>query len=163
MVMNFHKKYGFYMYRILHLELYPDDPNATLLLTILESNISNIAKEMETLAAESSKRGDERLHCAQLIAEEAGEVMKALLNGDEVECADALGDLLYVTIGTAVTYGIPIEEVFNEIHKSNMTKIRNPNDPNDSRMRKKDPHDGYIKPDISKAIKEGRHGINTGV
>jgi len=38
------------------------------------------------------------------------------------ELADALADSLYVIFGTAVSYGIPIDEVFEEVHKSNMTK-----------------------------------------
>lgn len=36
--------------------------------------------------------------------------------------ADALGDSLYVIFGTCLTYGIPIDAVFAEIHRSNMTK-----------------------------------------
>jgi predicted HAD superfamily Cof-like phosphohydrolase len=34
-----------------------------------------------------------------------------------------LADLLYVTIGTAITFGLPLEEVFREVHKSNMSKL----------------------------------------
>ncbi len=34
-----------------------------------------------------------------------------------------LADLMYVTIGTAVTFGLPLEEVFTEVHKSNMSKL----------------------------------------
>lgn len=40
-----------------------------------------------------------------------------------VEIADALGDLLYVVYGTAVSCGIDMEPIFNEIHRSNMTKV----------------------------------------
>lgn len=40
-----------------------------------------------------------------------------------VEVADAIGDLLYVVLGTAVAYGINITPIFDEIHRSNMTKF----------------------------------------
>jgi len=38
--------------------------------------------------------------------------------------ADALADLLYVTFGTAIAYGIPIGRVFEEVHRSNMSKAQ---------------------------------------
>lgn len=41
---------------------------------------------------------------------------------DIVEIADALADILYVVFGTALSYGIPIDKVFEEVHRSNMTK-----------------------------------------
>lgn len=40
----------------------------------------------------------------------------------QVEIADALADLLYVVFGAAIAYGLPIEEIFTEVHRSNMTK-----------------------------------------
>lgn len=58
-----------------------------------------------------------------LIKEEASELKKAFIDGDLTEIADAIGDLLYVVIGTAVACGIEIEPVFDEIHRSNMTKF----------------------------------------
>lgn len=42
---------------------------------------------------------------------------------DPVAVADALGDLLYVVLGTAVSCGIDITPIFHEIHRSNMTKF----------------------------------------
>jgi len=54
--------------------------------------------------------------------EELEEYMRAAENGDLVEIADALADLLYVTLGTAVVFGIDIQPVFAEVHRSNMTK-----------------------------------------
>lgn len=39
------------------------------------------------------------------------------------EAADAFGDLLYVVLGAAVAWGIDIEPVFEEVHRSNMTKF----------------------------------------
>ncbi len=57
-----------------------------------------------------------------LITEELEELKYALQNKYVVGVADALGDLLYVVLGTAVTCGINLEPVFREIHRSNMTK-----------------------------------------
>ncbi|HWD24999.1 MAG TPA: hypothetical protein VG368_06015 [Acidimicrobiales bacterium] len=62
------------------------------------------------------------IRCA-LIEEEASEFREALAADDIVEVADAIADLLYVVYGAAVTFGIPIDEVFDEVHRSNMTKL----------------------------------------
>lgn len=51
------------------------------------------------------------------------ELTEALEAEDPVKIADALADLLYVTLGTAVTCGIPLEACFNEVHRSNMSKF----------------------------------------
>ncbi len=58
-----------------------------------------------------------------LIDEELSEFLDAMSKQDLVAVADALGDLLYVVYGAAVSYGIDLEPVFNEIHRSNMSKI----------------------------------------
>lgn len=59
---------------------------------------------------------------ARLMTEELSETIEAMDNGDLVKIADGLGDLLYVVIGTALVYGIPIAAVFDEVHRSNMSK-----------------------------------------
>jgi len=56
------------------------------------------------------------------LLEEIKELEEAEKKGDIVGIADALGDIMYLTFGTAVCYGIPIDSVFNEIDRSNMTK-----------------------------------------
>jgi predicted HAD superfamily Cof-like phosphohydrolase len=60
-----------------------------------------------------------------LIAEELEEYFQAAQAGDVVEIADALADLIYVVFGAALAHGIPIEEVFYEVHESNMSKLTN--------------------------------------
>lgn len=57
-----------------------------------------------------------------LIEEELAEFRNAGESQDVVGVADALADLLYVVYGAAVEYGIDLEAVFAEIHRSNMTK-----------------------------------------
>lgn len=60
-----------------------------------------------------------------LIKEENEEYLDACKNGDIVEIADALGDQLYILFGTILRHGLQhkIEEVFDEIHRSNMSKL----------------------------------------
>lgn len=50
------------------------------------------------------------------------ELIDSMLKGDLVGIADGLADVLYVVIGTAVAYGIDVQEVFDEVQRSNMTK-----------------------------------------
>jgi predicted HAD superfamily Cof-like phosphohydrolase len=59
---------------------------------------------------------------SRLIVSEAAEFVDAASNGDGVEMADALADILYVVYGTAVVLGIDLEKVFSEVHRSNMSK-----------------------------------------
>lgn len=59
----------------------------------------------------------------RLHAEEYEELVNAMGAGDLVEIADALADLMYVLLGTAVSMGIPLDEVFEEVQRSNMTKL----------------------------------------
>lgn len=56
----------------------------------------------------------------RLINEELQELRRARTL---VDVADALGDLLYVVLGAAVTYGMDLQTVFEEIHRSNMSKL----------------------------------------
>ncbi len=61
-----------------------------------------------------------------LIEEELGEMRAAIDEGNIVDVADSLADLLYVTYGTAVSFGIDIRPVFEEVHRANMTKDGGP-------------------------------------
>lgn len=71
-----------------------------------------------------------------LLQEELGELSAALHSQNSEKVADALGDLLYVVLGTAVLFDIPLIDVFTEIHNSNMTK-RPAKDSGDLRVRDK--------------------------
>jgi len=59
----------------------------------------------------------------RLMEEELSELEEALDKKDLVGIADGLADLLYVVFGTALAYGIPIDEVFSIVHKANMAKM----------------------------------------
>jgi predicted HAD superfamily Cof-like phosphohydrolase len=55
--------------------------------------------------------------------EAVDELRDAFASGDIVKVADSIGDALYVVLGTAIACGINIEPIFDEIHRSNMTKF----------------------------------------
>ncbi|MFY0603091.1 MAG: nucleoside triphosphate pyrophosphohydrolase family protein [Flavobacteriaceae bacterium] len=90
-----------------------------------------------------------------LMKEENEEYLEAAENNDLVEVADALGDMLYILCGTIIEHGMQdkIEEVFNEIQRSNMSKLGEDGKPiyrEDGKVLK---GPNYFKPNI-KAILE---------
>ena len=58
-----------------------------------------------------------------LISEELEELQLAITNNDIVEVADALTDILYVVYGAGHAFGIDLDECFQEVHQSNMSKL----------------------------------------
>ena len=59
----------------------------------------------------------------RLIHEELEELKEAMAKSDLVGIAKEMADLLYVVYGTAVSYGIEMDAVFREVHRSNMSKV----------------------------------------
>lgn len=57
-----------------------------------------------------------------LIQNKSDELVQSMMDDDIVGIADGLADVLYVVIGTAIAYGINIQEVFDEVHRSNLSK-----------------------------------------
>lgn len=58
----------------------------------------------------------------RLVEEEYQELLDSVAGFSLPDAADAIADLIYVLLGTAHTWGIPIEEVFAEVHRSNLAK-----------------------------------------
>ncbi len=90
----------------------------------------------------------------RLMQEENDEYLEAAKNGDLVEVADALGDQLYILCGTILKHGMQhkIEEVFQEIQRSNMSKLDKDGKPiyrEDGKILKSDL---YFKPDIKSIL-----------
>lgn len=66
---------------------------------------------------------EERQLRINLLEEEFNEYLAAEVRDDFIEVADALADIIYIACGTAVSYGIPLDKVFEEVHRSNMAKL----------------------------------------
>ena len=89
-----------------------------------------------------------------LMKEENEEYLEAANNNDLVEVADALGDMLYILCGTIIEHGMQhkIVEIFDEIQKSNMSKLGENGEPiyrEDGKVLK---GPNYFKPNISKIL-----------
>ena len=87
--------------------------------------------------------------------EENEEYLEATLNNDIVEVADALGDMLYVLCGTMIEHGMQdlMEEVFEEIHRSNMSKLDENGNPIYREDGKVIKGPNFSKPNIEKILK----------
>jgi predicted HAD superfamily Cof-like phosphohydrolase len=90
-----------------------------------------------------------------LMKEENDEYLEACFKNSLIEIADALGDQLYILCGTILKHGMQhiIEDVFNEIQASNMSKLGDDGKPvlrEDGKILK---GSQYFRPDLSKFIK----------
>ena len=122
------------------------------------SNFNKVKIFMETFGQEvknkpsfsSEKINDLRY---ELIREELNELKEALKNKDILEVADALTDILYVTYGAGHAFGIDLDKCFEEVQKSNMSKLDGNGKAiyNESGKVMKGP--GYFKPDLTKFVK----------
>ncbi|MHB0754641.1 pyrophosphohydrolase domain-containing protein [Polaribacter sp. M15] len=92
----------------------------------------------------------------ELMKEENEEYLEAAKNNDLVEVADALGDMLYILCGTIIEHGMQdkIEEVFQEIQRSNMSKLGEDGKPiyrEDGKVLK---GPNYFKPNIKEILEK---------
>jgi predicted HAD superfamily Cof-like phosphohydrolase len=90
----------------------------------------------------------------KLMREENEEYLEAAQNGDLVEVADALGDMLYILCGTILKHGLQdkMAEVFEEIQRSNMSKLDKDGKPiyrEDGKVLKSEL---YFRPDIKSIL-----------
>ena len=91
----------------------------------------------------------------ELMKEENEEYLEAVQNNDIVEIADALGDMLYILCGTILEHGLQhkIEAVFDEIQRSNMSKLGEDGKPiyrEDGKVMK---GPNYFKPNFEEILK----------
>ncbi len=122
------------------------------------TNFNSVKKFMETFGQEvkikSSFPSDKIVKLRlDLIKEELDEFESAIKERNLKEVADALTDILYVTYGAGHAFGIDLDKCFDEVQRSNMSKLGNDGKPiyNESGKVMKGPN--YFQPDLSKFIK----------
>ncbi|WP_440938857.1 phosphoribosyl-ATP diphosphatase [Candidatus Pelagibacter sp.] len=122
------------------------------------TNFEKVGVFMKTFGQnvkQSSSFSSEKINALRvsLIKEELDELIEAMNKKDLVEVADALTDILYVTYGAGHAFGINLDDCFEEVQNSNMSKLDKDGKPiyNDKGKVMKGPK--YFKPDLSKFIK----------
>ena len=122
------------------------------------SNFSSVKKFMETFGQEVKNKAEfpsEKIQDLRisLIDEELSELKEAIENKDIKEVADALTDILYVTYGAGHAFGIDLDKCFDEVQRSNMSKLDDNGKPifNENGKVLKGPN--YFKPNLEKFIK----------
>jgi len=122
------------------------------------SNFSSVKKFMETFGQEVKNKAEfpsEKIQDLRisLIEEELSELKEAIENKDIKEVADALTDILYVTYGAGHAFGIDLDKCFDEVQRSNMSKLDENGKPifNEHGKVLKGPN--YFKPNLEKFIK----------
>ena len=121
------------------------------------TNFEKVKQFMQTFGQEVKTKAsfsDEKTNQLRLdlIMEELEELKNAMESKDLLEVADALTDILYVTYGAGHAFGINLDKCFDEVQKSNMSKLGNNGKPiyNESGKVMKGPD--YFKPDLSKFL-----------
>jgi len=121
------------------------------------SNFNKVKTFMETFGQEVKTKpsfSTDKINSLRydLIKEELEELKEAIDNKDLLEVADALTDILYVTYGAGHALGIDLDKCFEEVQKSNMSKLDEDGKPiyNESGKVMKGPR--YFKPDLTKFI-----------
>ena len=122
------------------------------------SNFESVKNFMQTFGQEVKSKAEfpkEKIVQLryELIKEELEELNQAIKEKDIKEVADALADILYVTYGAGHAFGIDLDECFNEVQQSNMSKLGSDGKPiyNESGKVMKGPN--YFKPDLNKFLK----------
>ena len=123
------------------------------------SNFNKVKTFMETFGQEVKTKASfstDKINNLryELIKEELEELKAAMKNKDLLEVADALTDILYVTYGAGHALGINLDECFDEVQSSNMSKLGEDGKPiyNESGKVMKGPK--YFKPDLNKFINQ---------
>ena len=121
------------------------------------TNFEKVGLFMTTFGQEVKKRpslSSDKINNLRinLIQEELNEFMEAISNKDLKEAADALTDILYVTYGAGHAFGINLDNCFDEVQRSNMSKLGNDGKPiyNEHGKVMKGPN--YFSPNLKRII-----------
>ena len=113
--------------------------------------MKTFGQEVKTIPSLSSEKINKLR--IDLINEELEEFREAIKNNDLKEAVDALTDILYVTYGAGHAFGINLDKCFDEVQRSNMSKLGEDGKPIYNELGKVMKGPKYFKPDLNKFLK----------
>lgn len=121
------------------------------------TNFEKVGKFMETFGQEvKTKPGlsNNKINKLRidLIDEELTEFKEAIKNNDLKEAVDALTDILYVTYGAGHAFGVNLDKCFDEVQRSNMSKLGKDGKPIYNQAGKVMKGPNYFAPDLNKFL-----------
>ena len=121
------------------------------------SNFNNVKKFMETFGQEVKNKpslSTDKINILryELIKEELEELKVAIENKDLLEVADALTDILYVAYGAGHAFGINLDKCFDEVQRSNMSKLGEDGKPIFNELGKVMKGPKYFKPNLKQFL-----------
>ena len=121
------------------------------------TNFESVKKFMETFGQEVKRKAEfpsEKITELRykLIKEELDEFQEAIKNKNLVEIADSLTDILYVTYGAGHAFGINLDKCFDEVQRSNMSKLDENGKPIYNQDGKVMKGPNYFKPNLNKIV-----------
>ena len=122
------------------------------------TNFEKVGKFMKTFGQEvKTKPGlsNDKINKLRidLIEEELIEFKESIKNNDLKEAVDALTDILYVTYGAGHAFGVNLDECFDEVQRSNMSKLGEDGKPIYNQAGKVMKGPNYFAPDLSKFLR----------
>ena len=122
------------------------------------TNFEKVGKFMKTFGQEiKTKPGlsNDKINKLRidLIDEELNEFKEAINNNDLKEAIDALTDILYVTYGAGHAFGVNLDECFDEVQRSNMSKLGEDGKPIYNQAGKVMKGPNYFAPDLNKFLR----------
>ena len=112
--------------------------------------MKTFGQEVKTMPSLSSEKINKLR--TSLINEELEEFKEAIRNNDLKEVADALTDILYVTYGAGHAFGIDLDKCFNEVQRSNMSKLGDNGKPIYNEQGKVMKGPKYFEPNLKKFV-----------
>jgi len=124
MVREFHEKHNFDINRLLESNC-PTVTSQLFAAAVIVNTLAQQWRSGQRSKDETMAPYDPRAMRAHLILEEVAELLNGLATCNRVKTADGLADAAYVIEGTALCFGMPLDALFDEVHRSNMTKAPN--------------------------------------